>query len=476
MATKPPDKSLRDYLEKNDGKVPNVPFPDIVRPTPDAAEGEPGWTKLPTIDPLEAQCSVSGHVIVTPYGDDHMSQIARTHEMAHARFTSESYSPPEQRLLDTLHPISIQFAEDALLNYKLKWLGLPADCENGSGCAHCLAHYKNTVETLQDNILVHLPKDKAVKVGAVWASVKMNSPYYTSFTTGIPPIIWTEVNKTIQSNKATPIQKRLLIAKALTDYLGAFEAEARAEKEQEAIESGSRKGWREADAKAKEALSKLPPPPRYDRDARDEALITDLGCRDGSLTGQPNWLIPKILFPPLQAAKGIVSYGIGPSETGAMFRYPHRLHIDRMIFGARRRARGAAVLLDCSGSMGLTWTHVYEIVKHFPAGIVAGYSGDRLYIFAENGRMVSEEWMRTKYEVRGSNESDGPALEWLAKQRGRKFWISDQQVTEAGESLTVRGYRYCMKIVRRNNITIVENVHTFLNRLKSSRPKASKAA
>src|SRR5262249_57387194 len=92
-----------------------------------------------------------------------------------------------------------------------------------------------------------------------------------------------------------------------------------------------------------------------------------------------------------------------------------------------------AVLIDDSGSMHWNEEKFYELVRQIPAGTIAAYSGEGgtgvLRILAKDGRMVAPELISTPY---GGNEVDGPALRWLAQQRGRKGWGSDQGVCSGG--------------------------------------------
>jgi len=109
-------------------------------------------------------------------------------------------------------------------------------------------------------------------------------------------------------------------------------------------------------------------------------------------------------------------------------------HWDRLVTGeifgrTRKRAVPDVVLIDQSGSMHWSEAKQYELVKQMPVGTIAGYSGNGaknvLRILARDGRMVAPDLIQTGL---GGNEIDGPALRWLAKQKGRKVWVSDQGV------------------------------------------------
>ena len=174
-----------------------------------------------------------------------------------------------------------------------------------------------------------------------------------------------------------------------------------------------------------------------------------------------DWVIPDIIRATMTATRIAFARAVRPSDTGAIPRYMHRLMIDGMVFGHKRRMTGASVLIDCSGSMGVTQQQVLAIAKHFPAGIVAGYSGAALRILAEKGRVVAQappHWQ-------GSNECDGPALEWLLRQSAPRFWISDGGVTLRGDTASSKASNHCEALRRWGQITRIGSMTDALKRL-----------
>jgi hypothetical protein len=118
-----------------------------------------------------------------------------------------------------------------------------------------------------------------------------------------------------------------------------------------------------------------------------------------------------------------------PSLGGTRIRHMNRM-VTGEIFGRPRKAAVPdAVLVDMSGSMHWNVDKLHELVEKMPVGIVAGYAGGDgkgvLRVLAKDGRMVPSNGVALGY---GGNEVDGPALRWLAKQHGRKVWVSDQGV------------------------------------------------
>lgn len=116
----------------------------------------------------------------------------------------------------------------------------------------------------------------------------------------------------------------------------------------------------------------------------------------------------------------------------------HRLTIDGRIFDRRkRRERGGTVLVDFSGSMGLTAEALREIIEAAPAAKVAVYSGrgssGRLVVVADRGRCATAEGLSAARHG-GGNIVDGPALRWLAGQSEPRIWVSDGIVTGCGDA------------------------------------------
>lgn len=137
-----------------------------------------------------------------------------------------------------------------------------------------------------------------------------------------------------------------------------------------------------------------------------------------------------------------------------------RLYQDGRVFSRKEKQRGGgAVLIDTSGSMSLTAPQVLRLMETFPAGIIASYSssGDDGYlrVIARKGKRVPTDQLSTP----GSgNGVDGPALDWIAKWPGPRYWISDAGVEGGAE-----GLRYCLDVCRKHDITRVDNAYQILN-------------
>lgn len=154
------------------------------------------------------------------------------------------------------------------------------------------------------------------------------------------------------------------------------------------------------------------------------------------------------------------------TDMGAIPRYMHRITIDQRVFGRRRKRVifQGTVLIDHSGSMSLSTEQVEEILTRWPAVTIATYSGQggsgKLRVIARNGKRAANQYLRRPSG--GENVVDGPALDWLAKQKGPRVWISDGHVTGVGEKITPGLRLDAARKVSRGRITRIEDVQSLL--------------
>ena len=138
-----------------------------------------------------------------------------------------------------------------------------------------------------------------------------------------------------------------------------------------------------------------------------------------------------------------------------------RWSIDKRVFRAKKRTKGAAVLVDVSGSMSWKDEDLARVLDEVPAATIAIYSGSggegQLVIVAKKGRCASMR-QAGRYMM-GGNIIDGPALEWLAEQPETvKLWMSDGGITGVGDGWSGdRGLEYCGRILRKGGIQQVRN-------------------
>lgn len=150
------------------------------------------------------------------------------------------------------------------------------------------------------------------------------------------------------------------------------------------------------------------------------------------------------------------------SDRGAIPTHMHRWAIDRFIFGKKRENKaGISVLVDVSGSMSLSSHDLVRILEEVPAAIVAKYNqrgddhGD-LVILAQKGRRVSDA--KVGEGSGGGNGIDLPALEWLSRQNGPRYWVSDGGVTGQGDGVSYVNSKQCYLECMQNDIYQVQDV------------------
>jgi hypothetical protein len=138
------------------------------------------------------------------------------------------------------------------------------------------------------------------------------------------------------------------------------------------------------------------------------------------------------------------------SYVGA-FRYPHRIVSDSAVFASKQRGKGGTLLIDCSGSMGVHYTQLLEVLEQRPFATIALYASTGwankegiLVLVVDRGKRVTEEALKDCMLIKmgSGNVVDGPAIDWLCKRAGEKFWICDGGVTGVNDmsSMYLRAY------------------------------------
>ena len=165
-------------------------------------------------------------------------------------------------------------------------------------------------------------------------------------------------------------------------------------------------------------------------------------------------------------------------DEGCNPRNIYRWCTDMRIFSRYKKNPGGAVLMDLSGSMDIEQAQVVRLMELIPNGVAAIYAGSSdgtgtLGIIARNGKFaVHDNWDEAL--GMGLNVIDGPALDWLARQDGPRFWVSDGYVTgvpldggsaNSGESCTIALRMDVARKMRRHDIirlaTVRDAIHAF---------------
>jgi len=197
--------------------------------------------------------------------------------------------------------------------------------------------------------------------------------------------------------------------------------------------------------------------------------------RDGYLTDRDGkWGdLEPIAKAPLSAPR---KRGQGETRTfrdeGVIPNAVHRLTVDGRIFSRQRKAPGGTVLVDASGSMGLSADELSAIVDAAPSGTVAIYCGrrtiGRIVIVADRGRQATIEAIQ-RSRIGGGNIIDGPALRWLANQPKPRIWVSDGYVTGKNDTLAKNLLVDAAAIVRHGSIVRVDGASDAAAMLRASR-------
>lgn len=151
-----------------------------------------------------------------------------------------------------------------------------------------------------------------------------------------------------------------------------------------------------------------------------------------------------------------------------------RWSIDKRVFRTKKRGKGAALLVDVSGSMSWEEDDLTRVLEEVPAATIAIYSGSgnkgQLVILAKDGKCASMR--QAAKHMLGGNIIDGPALEWLAAQpQTTKLWMSDGVITGIGDGGISDEERINTNhIIRKGGIQQVRNVKAVMKVLTGKRP------
>lgn len=143
------------------------------------------------------------------------------------------------------------------------------------------------------------------------------------------------------------------------------------------------------------------------------------------------------LVPDTSLRKRTVTYK--STDIGAHLGSLDRILTDKRIFREMRPTPSGSLLVDCSGSMGLSVRDVLEVLDKVPGAVIGLYSGSggggALHIIARNGKVAADLEAVIGVAVRqGGNVVDGPSLEWLAMMPKPRIWYSDGGVTGLNDS------------------------------------------
>jgi hypothetical protein len=189
--------------------------------------------------------------------------------------------------------------------------------------------------------------------------------------------------------------------------------------------------------------------------------------------GRPYWMDMSLAYPPLERRmRQARDYGRAarPSYSVGPFKYPLRALAgigDGKVFGAVSRGDRGTLLVDNSGSMSLKSEDLERVLEACPRMLVAAYSGNPsfnhgvLKVLAKHGRIASAKSLARDG---GFNGIDGPALQWLARQPGPRFWVSDGMVNGLDGACNVQLFDECVATVKAHGIKCFYSLPDFYAR------------
>jgi len=173
-------------------------------------------------------------------------------------------------------------------------------------------------------------------------------------------------------------------------------------------------------------------------------------------------LMPDMPHPALPPKDKAMRNKFNATDRGSVPTHMHRYHVDLAIFGRKtKKQEGISILVDTSGSMSLDEEDMTRILTECPAATVASYSGPcsgsrgTLIILARGKRRVALDNVPS---AGGCNTIDLPALQWLARQPGPRYWLSDGGVTGKDNMGSARNSRQVWDLLKQADIFQVFDV------------------
>lgn len=403
-------------------------------PLPEAIDGK-RWEIHQSHQARTAGVTAQGEHMVVPMGDNQLERLVRVHEMTHV-----SISPRDQ-LNDILaeHVVDegiLNLCEDARVHSQMARLGFPIYGMRG------VLPDKEINEMAYDSHPATLAALAASMVGTgegnrLWDRVLVGKDEERHHIYQYGAALATHWIH--EQPELPPFETAVEMAKEIQKYLGDPDEPPPP-----------------SPPVPPEMLPSLAPKPDPTREIPVE-MDPKSRKRPIQNAGKGPWKRMEFEEPPRPLKFPAKMKGRNKRRPGVRGRRLHRigrLYTDGYVFADRPPLKGGgAILIDTSGSMSLTPDEVLMLCVAYPGGVIASYSSYEsvgyLRIIAKNGKRVPDSMLSPPG---AGNGVDGPALDWLATQRGPRFWISD-----AGVEGGARGLRYCLEICRRFNITRVDD-------------------
>lgn len=433
------------------------------RPLPELLDGK-DWEVRNSGNLKKAYVNFKKKEFVVPFTSGPAGELVRAHEAMHVKITPQKHSFSEADF------VTYQSVEDARVNSALRTAGISTD--------------KARVFSDTDIAKAYMDPDKRtpLRLGEAFFATKGLSEHSKVLET-IEEIFpdRPEVKEICEEVFSKYISAAETSGEILDDEKTArctFELKKKLDDISSPEEKESDKSNENKSGKGKKNLTQSWKPGAVDGDRfaeiseftaeeSDEAkeylnphIIAYAGeSRPGDMT------VEKVPFDATIKFKKVKGIRMTASDEGVIPSRMHRYASDMRVFSAKgRRRTSSAVLVDVSGSMGLSAAEITQIVKQSPASIVAIYSAHGsiggVRIVAEKGRFYT----KVNHGMGRSNVIDLPALEWLAKRpEKKKIWVSDGQVTGRGDAMLSGIYlRKIVNIMRNAKIARIDNIRELL--------------
>lgn len=437
-------------------RKPRYPIPEAI-PRPDFTGPyviEDGYVS--GVDLAKGKMVVSTGGPCSDCGQDH-ARASRIHEMGHTAFTPKDWQARVRRTKDKLPADLVNACEDARINARRQQAGLPTPPP--LLCAEENEHYYIVRQAVRSGDLLGIAR-------IVIASYRSGDAVPVSEAVAKVVGELAAKDDPIEQLKAHTVNRVRIEAESIASwYMWCRTAKFRhsLSMARDIIASVNGAGSALADAIEEQELAK-----------QVKSTVYGHGKRPTQPANVHFGRLEIVRLPlPNRSKAGFERKWTARDEGPIPTRFD-RWGIDKRIFRTKKRGKGAAVLIDASGSMNWTEEHLARVLDEVPAATIAIYSGSgsggQLVVVAQNGRAASMR-AAARY-MNGGNVVDGPALDWLSEQPETvKLWMSDGGITGIGDGFAGEGgIAYCERAMRRGGIQQVRNAQGVMEVLTGKSP------
>lgn len=438
-------------------RKPRYPIPEAI-PRPDFTGPyviEDGYAS--GVDLSKGRMIVSTGGPCVDCGQDH-ARASRIHEMGHTAFTPKDWRARVKRTKDKLPVDLVNAAEDARLNSRRAQARLsqppPLLCEAVGD------HYHMVRQTIRNGDLMGLAR---ITLAA--------------HESGDAELVRRAVAKVVDEMVARSEPAERLKAEHASDLVSQVADLARWHLRYR------RATFRQSIALARDTVAAVERTAANYTDALETAAIASATKVKKHGDGKGKAVMPKgakfgrmeiVSLPlPNRSKAGFERRWTARDEGDIPTRFD-RWAIDKRVFRRKKRGKGAALLVDVSGSMSWSQHHLAQVLDEAPAATIAIYSGSgdkgQLVIVARNGRAANMS--AAARHMLGGNVIDGPALAWLSEQPETvKLWMSDGGITGINDGPAgPEAGKYCSRMLRRGGIQQVRDARQVMDVLTGKQP------